>query len=214
MKLSTLLEMPELKNEPLDHVDKDERADYMSYHAVERLYDILDSDDRYMKVDNKIVIPMLGKKKLMAAAFIRSYNPHSQDYNALRFITKLFFYHPGTLSKVPNDIKNPLQVQLVYTATEFEHNGIASYLYATIIKNGYTIVSDEVQYLGGYKLWKKMANQAKLYDYKIRIWNKDNGYLKDDNDQIIEYDSTNIDDSLIWKENTIGRKTLIILSQT
>jgi hypothetical protein len=211
MKLSTLLETPEFKNELLIPSIKDSKFDYMSYDAVERLYDILEFEE-YLSIKGKIVIPALGKKKYMASAFIKVVNPHNEDRKSLKIISQISFYHPSTLSAIPEDIKNPLQVQLVYTNPEFENRGIASYLYATIIKNGYTIISDEVQYLGGYKLWKKMANQAKLYNYKIYIWNKEDGYLKNDDGEIIEYDSTNIDDSLIWKENTIGRKTLMILS--
>lgn len=216
MRLQDLLEMSELRNRTLDPEEEgwtDSRLDYLSYNAVERVYDILDIEN-YTRVEGKIVIPALSKNKMMAAAFINWFNPHSNDRKALRFVTKIVFYNRSPLSNLPA-LKNPLKVQRVYTVKEFRNNYVAGYLFALLAKNGHTIISDEVEYLGGKELWKKLARQAELKHYKIRIFNQRTGeFLTDSNKEIIEYNGENINEAIIWKENMIGRNTLLILTGT
>lgn len=213
MKLKDLFETPELRDREIDPIKagwQDVKLDIMSYEAVERLYNKLETVDPVI-IDGKEIVLYLNKKKLMCTAFIKNYNKDTNE-NTLRIINKIVFYYPRPHSNLPRGITNVLQVSNVYTDKEFEGQGLASLMYALLVKEGFTVVLDRVQYLGGQKLWRRMARRAHLNDYKINVWNEDNGYVKDEEGKILEYDNSNIEDSIIWKPTEIGRQTLLILS--
>jgi len=202
--------MPELRNWTKDQLEwiKD-RETSMSFKAVDRLYDSL---GEFMERQGDPIFLFLNKAKHNCIAVIKEYK---EPTNEIKFdmLSCITFHHPSPISKLPENIKNPLQVKQVWTVPRFEIEGIASFMYALLVRTGFTIISDKVQYLGGKELWKRMARYAHLNNYVIRIYNEDNGYIKDDEGNILEYDSSNIDDSIIWKPTTIGQKTLLILSQ-
>jgi hypothetical protein len=213
MKVQELFEMPELRDWEIDPVKAgwvDDKPTYNSFSTFERQYDDLQNSSLY--IDGEKAIIGLAKKHVSCVAYIKTFKPNSNE-QTLQVITRIQFYYPRPLSNhLPSDIINPLQVQKVYTIEPYKGDGIASFLYALLAKEGFTIISDKVQYLGGKELWKHMAREAKLNDYTIHIWNEISGYVKDEaTGSIIEYDSKNIDDAIIWKKTGIGQKTLLIL---
>jgi hypothetical protein len=198
----------ELKDWTKDQTEWIKDSDtYMSFKAVKRLYDPLG------EIIVRSGVPIFifrNKKNLNCRAFIKQ---RKQITKELAFYEIMYLgFYPSVVSKIPKNIINPLQVQRVYTISEFEHDGIASYVYALLVRDGYTIISDKVQYLGDKELWKKMAREANLLDYSIYIHNDDTGYIKDQTGNILKYDASNIDDSIIWKTFVIGQKTVLILT--
>lgn len=212
MKVKELFEMPELRDWEIDPVQAgwvDDKPTYNSFSTFERQYNDLQNSSLY--IDGEKAIIGLAKKHVSCVAYIKAFKPNSNE-QVLQVISRIQFYYPRPISNLPKDIVNPLQVQKVYTIDAYRGDGIASFLYATLAKEGFTIVSDRVQYLGGKELWKHMAREANLSDYSIHIWSEETGYLKDNSSgEIIEYDIKNIDDAIIWKKSGIGQKTLLIL---
>jgi hypothetical protein len=206
--------MPELRNwnvDPEVKKWKDIGFTYISHSTAERLYNDI-SESHSPNFNGKHLIVLMSKKKMMCSGFVADIDPKTQE-EVLRLVCQITFYHPRPVTDIlPNDIKNPLQVSTVYTDVDFEGRGVASYLYALVAKNRYTLISDRVQYLGGKLLWVKMTSRAHFNDYIIKIWNEDTGYVKDGEGNDLEYNSKNIDASIIWKPSTIGQKTVMILT--
>ena len=209
MNIRDLFEMPELRNWTQDQLEwiKDSTTS-MSFKAVDRLYDSL--DEIVLKQGIPIFI-FLNKAKHNCVAFIKEKNIKTNEIEFI-MISSVTFYFPKPASNIPNLI-NPLQVKQVWTEPRFENQGIASFMYALLVRCGYTVISDKVQYLGGKELWKKMAKEAHLNDYTITIYNEDAGYIKDQQGYVLQYNASNIDDSIIWKPTSIGQKAVLILSQ-
>lgn len=180
---------------------------FISFRTAERLYDAINFEPALV-INGENVILLMSKKKFMCSAAVK--DNKSSGEPALKIISRVMFYHPNPASKLPDDIINPLQVSNVWTEHEYEGSGVASYMYASLVRDGFTIISDRIQYLGGKELWKKMSREAGLSDYRINIWNEDSGYIQDHGTPI-EYNTQNIDDADIWQTTDIGRKTVLIL---
>jgi hypothetical protein len=212
MKVEELFEMPELRDWEIDPVKAkwtDDKPTYQSFSAFERIYNEYAINE--YAVHGDILKFGLSKKLVTSTAFIEDIKPLTGE-NALRIVSNIMFYYPRPVSKLPREFEKALQVQKVYTEAAFEHRGIASFMYAALAKLGYVIVSDKVQYLGGKMLWVKMAKEAGLRDYSIKLWNEDNGWKKDEIGDIIEYNGSNIKDADIWsKGSSLGQKTVFIL---
>lgn len=212
MRLRDLFEAPELRPWTIDPEKvkwKDRGFEHMSFEGVERLFDVIGEKI----VNGKKIVICLNKKNVTCVALIKDINPNNKQW-AMKIVSKIFFYYPRPATpNLPKDMGNVLQVSKVYTEPSYETEGIASYMYALVAKKGFTVLSDRVQYLGGYKLWNKMTAEAHLNDYSITIWNEKTGYLKDENG-ILEYNSKNIEESIIWKPTTIGQQTLLVLKET
>jgi hypothetical protein len=208
MNLQDIFEMPELRNWTQDQLKwiKDSNT-VMSFKSVDRLYDSL--DEIIIRQGIPIFI-FLNKAKHNCVAFIKEQNTNTNEIEFI-MISCITFHYPTPVSNIPNLI-NPLQVKQVWTEPRFENQGIASFMYALLARQSFTVISDKVQYLGGKELWKSMAKKAHLNNYLIKIYNTDAGYIKDANGNILKYDSSNIDDSIIWKPNTLGQKTVLILT--
>lgn len=142
---------------------------------------------------------LLHKEKILAGAYMEATHPQSGQF-ALAIISIVYFKTP-LIKILPDDMKGKsiLQVERVATNREYERLGIASLIYASLVKQGYAILSDNVQYLGGMELWKRMARLAGLPNYVVHIYNiKNNQYIMNSNNQPIAYDASNIDDAKIW----------------
>ena len=82
---------------------------------------------------------------------------------------------------------------------------IASFAYSSLVQGGYTIVSDNIKFIGGKALWKKIA-RTKLPNEVLYISHRNN-FLLNDNGNPIDYNGINIEDSKIWgKDNYFGGK--------
>lgn len=114
------------------------------------------------------------------------------------------------------DIKNPLQVSMVYTHPTYRNIGLSWMLYIVLCKYGYTVISDYTQYNGGKAIWKKMASMAEWRKFVVRIWSdKINDWLRTESGEIIKYDSANIPDDSIW-DSVFGnaeKTTLFVLQK-
>jgi len=123
-----------------------------------------------------------------------------KEEDSNRVIFFLRFKQSPTIVYYPEGIPKDKvkQVDSAYVSSVYRGFGIASYVYARMISLGYIVVSDSAQFTDGKELWKKMARQVHAMNYKIHIIDDENGFMKDDQNTVIVYDGSNIDDAKIW----------------
>lgn len=214
MKLESILnEMPQLiprEVEPEQRKTWLYKNTYMSFNTIDRLFINLDSPKSFL-VNGEHIYCFINKKHFNALACVKDKDPSSGD-PCFRVITCITFHKDNI--DIPNNINNPLQISKVYTEDDYEGSGICSFLYASLVVNDYTVISDRVQYLGGMKLWKKLARRANLMEYNVTIWNrKTNSYLTDEHGNIIHYNEKNIPDNEIWFPTDIGKYILLVMNK-
>lgn len=93
-----------------------------------------------------------------------------------------------------------LQVDSVQIYSE-KFRGFGFKLYLALVEYGYIIVSDHTQYIGGKKLWEKIARLSTAKNYSVYIINNGEPVL-DSNGSPLEYNGMNLDDDKIWAEPT------------
>lgn len=199
-----LTEMPELRNWTQKHVKHD--TGFRSDESLNRLFMKLHED--FELPNGETIYFYLNKKKFNAIGIVRKFN-EIENKESNYEICKIDFYHPDPISKLPDDIENPLQVSQVFTNESYEGEGIATLLYILLIQLNYTIVSDRIQYLGGQALWKKLSRRSKINDIVINVLT-DKKYKVDSKNNIENYNGSNINDSDIWKTHNEGQKTILI----
>lgn len=196
MKLSELLEMaPVLKNSEADTLSLHQL--FLTDEAMERDFSIIGKisiggNDYIIALRNSgaiAVIGKTGKRKL-------------DEKPGIEIIGDVKFKHNQTISGLksfPADDKI-LQVNTVVVEPSFRTFGFGFYIYLTLAKAGYMIVSDNTQYIGGKALWKKIAAKVLKDDYAVYVLDHGEVRLDDKGDPIV-YDGSNIDDAELWSES-------------
>lgn len=97
-----------------------------------------------------------------------------------------------------NDLaENAIQVDTVLSIESQKGRGNAYKLYKMLLNHGYTVVSDNIQYVGGRKLWEKILRQSFLENHNVFIL-QNGRYLRDANGAPLVYDGVNISADDIW----------------
>lgn len=92
-----------------------------------------------------------------------------------------------------------VQVSMVRAVDEGQGLGYAKFLYKSIIRAGYTLISDFTQHPDGADLWKALARESSDDSIDVKIFdNNIKDFLRSDDGEIIIYDGRNIPDSKIW----------------
>lgn len=150
-----------------------------------------------------------ARKKIIAV--IKKDKPDGEHSNQIIFA--LDFKVKNTLVKIPDEFsgRDIMQIDRAATAAEFRNRGIASFIYATLVKNKFIVLSDISQFEDGSQLWKKMAKKAAVNNYKVYILDAEYGFEKGADGQPLQYDSTNIDDVKIWSNGVDLSKEHVLL---
>lgn len=214
MKLKDLFEMPEYRDLVRDQSDWIEMKDdgspgkYISVNTVQRVYDEIDE----IKIHGIKYRLLLNKKKMLAGAFIPG--KIEQTGEAVYWVASIIYFKSPMIKNLPVEfVNNILQVDRVATIKKVEGFDLASTLYSCLARKGFTVVSDNIQYTGGKKLWQKLARKSKISDVKVYVFDTQiSDVFRDVNDQPLEYNEDNIDDDKIWKKGKPGRRFLLIAS--
>ena len=212
-----LFEMPQLRA-----YDKDS-DEYVKANSKGNPSKWLDSDiisKRFVKIGTfnlgkgKVLESYFNPKILIGNVSETLYNRGTNyvDRTQAVICSISFKMHP-TIESLPPSLNTQkfLQVDNVGTIDKYKSIGLAHHLYAALIDHGYAIISDEIQYNGGKKLWKKIAKNNKKYAYVVYILDVQRNELYcDDNGIPIEYDASNIADDRIWKPTPIGKYFLLV----
>ena len=205
MKLSELLEMaPVFKNSEADTLSLHQL--FLTDEAMKRDFSIISNisvggSDYVIALRNSgaiAVIGKTGKRKL-------------DGKPGIEIIGDVEFKHKQTISGLNSFPTNDkiLQVSTVVEPS-FRTFGFGFYLYLTLAKAGYMIVSDNTQYIGGKVLWKKIAAKVLKDDYAVYVLDHGEVRLDDKGDPVV-YDGSNIDDAELWSENVNKKYTLFAL---
>lgn len=213
MKIEEIMtESPYHTSGELIHQMEYSDSHYMSDGSLNRLYDNIGSAEL---AGNIVSFYLLKNKRTILRGATKSKKKLGDqllDSNKIIFV--LEFKSEPSIINYPvgisaNDI---LQVDSVAVLSEFKGSGIASYAYGLLISTGFVVVSDRDQFTDGKELWKKMAREAHVQNYKIYLINDTSGFITDDKGNPIIYDGSNIDDSDIWSSgiNHSGEHILLL----
>lgn len=208
MKLEDLSETPQYVDKELDK-KFEIRGVFVSDDTLKVDYDQLyDRDD-----------PDIGKieafiKKSKSAAIIGLRQKRESDgKNGVRPHCIVEFKNKVNLNGIKHipGSQNDLQVSIVTTSENSRRSGFGMLLYLALAKNGFTVVSDNTQYIGGKALWKTLASNMIGSKYKVFVL--ENGELMMDGDKPIVYDGSNIDEALLWSESVDKKYVLFALKK-
>lgn len=103
------------------------------------------------------------------------------------------------------------QVEDVTTDVEFRRQSLAATLYESIISLcGLVMISDNEQYEGGKRLWKRIARAKQ--GVAVYVLDSTNGMFYPYDGTRLQYDGANIPDAEIWSEEPDGSKHKIVLA--
>lgn len=126
----------------------------------------------------------------------------------MRILGTVEFKQLQLSGKLPIQLKsNVKHVGLVHIGVPTQRQGWGMRLYTALADAGYSVISDNTQYIGGQSLWKRIAAETMSGRYKVYVI-KNGEIVTDSNGIPVEYNSHNIDDSDLWSENTDHKYTL------
>jgi len=187
------------------------KREFYSDDTIDRDFKIL--FDEKLSIRGNIVI-LIRNDNTSAVIGKRGLRPNDKKSGIFIF-GQLEFKFPVNIHDTIIPKANPriLQVDGVEITREMKTKGYGYFLYFTLIKSGYSIISDNVQYLGGQALWKKIAKESKFNIYKVYVL--DNGTLRKDGDgKLVYYDGSTIKDSNLWSTNNDKVHTLFLATTT
>jgi len=89
--------------------------------------------------------------------------------------------------------RKQVQISKTDTVKGMEKTGIALLTYKALLDDGFTVISDGAQYLGGKRIWESLART-----HNVKIWDDNiQDYLRDNNNEVINYNGTNIKDYFV-----------------
>lgn len=189
MKFNQLFEMPTFINKelPIDDVP----VEIMSVDTLDREYDLLSSID----VNGGKAVGAI--KKNHKSAIIGRVVQREDGKKAIRLAATLTFHETPSLGEVKGNV---LQVDTIVAHDELRGAGFGYTLYKMLLNAGFILASDNVQYIGGQQLWRKIIRNAIHDGHHVRVL-VDGKLYRDENGQVVVYDGKNIPDDVIWSEN-------------
>ena len=213
MKIQELLESPppEFRDEVKDQsqwittVDNGKAGAYVSLRTITNTFNQIGTVD-IQNIKSKILI---HKKELLAGVYLPAVTKPGDE--AVYAVASIVYFKKPLLSKLPDGVNGTLlQIDRVATVPQYEKYGLAANMYAALIQQGYIVVSDSIQYLGGKLLWQKIAREAQDR-YSVYVFDREvNDYLRDESGQPIKYNSRNINDDVIWKPGKPGQRLVLL----
>jgi len=190
-----LLEMP--YHHPGSMKKPDFTTSFTSSSSLERLYEKM-LCEKHASVGTDVKF-FLNKAHSKVIGVVDGVKPKTNE-KTNQIIFSLQFKDKHTLVKIPNEFgtKKILQVNSVSIHGDYEGEGIASFVYASLVAAGYLVLSDTSQFDDGKMLWKKMAREAHAESYTIFVLDDEYGFQVDKSGVPIRYDAKNIDDAKIW----------------
>jgi hypothetical protein len=196
MSVQDLLETPDFIDKEMPSVSNI-TINFYSDATISRMFDVVGTQ----KIGELNYWVLLKKDKSFAVV---GYIGNRREDNAVGL------YQTGTVEfKSQLDIsytthfkgRNALQVDSVQVSPLFQAGGQGYLLYLMLVRAGYVIISDNMQYIGGRKLWNKISQLGKQDGMIVRIINNDT-IMSDENGDPIDYDGSNISDDQIWAPPT------------
>ncbi len=217
MKCIELFEMPTYLD--LELPISDVEVNVMSLDTIQREYDVIShSTTDFNKI--KTLLDVKTKKKSQASdkpknviigaikkdnssAVVGPLTIRNDGTPAVAVSLTISFHDPedNEPENAPGEAGiNALQVDTVVAANQLKGAGYGYALYKMLMNAQKTILSDNIQYIGGKKLWEKIVKKAAQDGHQVYVL-QNGKYLRDAQGLPIVYNGTNIPDSEIWSTN-------------
>ena len=195
MKFKDIFEMPTFRNKELPVTDF--KVHVVSVDTLDRDYKLLGT----VQAGNKKIIA--GFKRDRSIAIIGPAVVRNDGKASIEVVAQIEF-HPGAVEGEAGG-RASLQISLVEALDNLRGFGYGYQLYKMLLNNGYTIVSDNVQYVGGKELWLKIVRKSatELHNVFITEYGK---YIRDEAGNPIAFDGANISPEDIWSTDTKSEK--------
>jgi hypothetical protein len=192
----------------------DFKVNIISVDTLDRDYDLLG------EINGNTPDPVIGAiRKDKTLAVIGYVKKRRDGKTSIEINSEIKFHARPELGNASagNDLaKNAIQVDTVLTVNENQGRGLAYNLYKMLLNRGYTVVSDNIQYVGGRKLWEKILRQSSVENHNVFIL-QNGKYLRDANGAPLVYDGVNISADDIWstdKRSEPHYYTLLVAKNT
>jgi hypothetical protein len=213
LKFKELFEMPTYQATVLPVSDFE--INIISADALDRDYDLLGE----IHDDNTLERTVGAIRKDKTLAIIGDVKTRRDGKTSLEISAEIKFHASPELGNASahHDLpENSIQVDTVLTVAKNQSRGLAYKLYKMLLDRGYTVVSDNIQYIGGRKLWEKILRQSAMDHHNVFIL-QNGKYLRDANGAPLVYDGVNISADDIWstdKRSEPHYYTLLVAKNT
>ena len=187
MRFRELVEMSTLINQKLPTTDV--KVYVVSVDTLDREYDMLG----VFKVRDLIVAAALKKDK--SSAIIGPAVIRNDDKLSMEVVATLKFHEAPDLGEAGGG--KSLQVDTVVATDDVHGFGYGYQLYKMILNHGYTVVCDNIQYIGGKELWLKIIRKSAADKHNVFIL-RYGKYIRDDAGNPVVFDGVNISPDDIW----------------
>ena len=198
MKVQELFEMPQLINKEL-FIPK-RKIPFCSDTTLKHDYTIIEDNENIIAIKHNEASAIIGFRDIQTGDATTGV----KIFGSVEFKTR-----PEIMSTEHLDLgRNILQVDGVEVYGENKKRGLGSSLYLALIAEGYTIISDNTQYLGGQALWKKLAKISSVNNFKVYV--SIDGEILLENGKPKVYNGSNINDDELWSLDLSKQYTLFI----
>lgn len=201
MRFNELFEMPTYM--PTELPVTDVKVHVASVSTLDRQYDLLGT----VQVRNQKIIAALKKDKSSAIIGPAVMRPDGKP--SMEVVATIKFHKSPELGEAGG---KSLQIDTVVATDDVQGFGYGYQLYKMILNQGYTIVSDNVQYVGGKELWLKIIRKSAADRHNVFIL-QDGKYMRDEAGNPIVFDGVNISPEDIWstdKKSVPHYNTLLV----
>ena len=189
MKFKELFEMPTYI--PTELPVTDVKVHVASVDTLDRDYDLLGTT----QVRDQKIIAALKKDK--SVAIIGPAVTRDDGKPSMEVVATIKFHEAPDLGDAGG---KSLQIDTVVATDDAQGFGYGYQLYKMILNHGYTIVSDNIQYVGGKELWLKIIRKSAADRHNVFVL-QDGKYMRDQAGNPIIFDGVNISPDDIWSTN-------------
>lgn len=204
MRLSDLYEMPMFTNKEMS-VDDDEVELTTPFFITDARL-----TEKYNKLATKDNVEVYLQKDLSMACIGVREKRHDNQSGILLFGSLQLKSEPRlgfSISALEVAARKILQIDLVTVVKQATFMGLGTFLYSSIVQAGYTIISDNHQFIGGKELWQKIG-RSHLGNEVVYVIDKGHVLAKDS--VPIEYNGKNIPEDEIWSEDEQKKYVLFL----
>ena len=161
----------------------------VSVDTLDREYDMLG----VFKVRDLTIVAALKKDK--SSAIIGPAVRRNDDKLSMEVVATISFHEAPDLGEASGG--KSIQVDTVVATDDVQGFGYGYQLYKMLLNHGYTVVCDNIQYIGGKELWLKIIRKSAADKHNVFIL-RYGKYVRDTAGDPVVFDGVNISPDDVW----------------